>query len=230
MRERRPIAALVPVRGLAEGKRRLAAALTGRERQSLVRAMLEDVLDALQGCAGIAPITVVSSDAAVAAIAGERGVLVLADPPAGGLNASLQRASACMGTAYPKHAVLMVAADLPGLTPTLLESTVLASSAEVVIARSRDGGTNLLLQRPPAALRLAFGPESCAQHRATAARDGRTVEVLEHPLLAYDLDGPDDLRLCLPLPATGRACRLLRLWRVRNSFVPAAPFAIGDLG
>ena len=58
----RPVACLVPVRGLARGKQRLAPLLTETERAALVAAMLHDVLDALHRCARVALLAVVSDD------------------------------------------------------------------------------------------------------------------------------------------------------------------------
>ncbi|MGH7078582.1 MAG: hypothetical protein ACREFU_10845, partial [Acetobacteraceae bacterium] len=108
-----PTVALVPVRSLADGKQRLAAVLSDRERCALVRAMLEDVLDALARAAGIAASLVVSGDTAVLPVAEATGAILLPDVPEGGLNASLQAASAWVAAALPGHALLVVAGDLP---------------------------------------------------------------------------------------------------------------------
>lgn len=214
MTRKMPIVALVPVRGFAQGKQRLAPTLASRDRHALVRAMLEDVLEALRGARGIAVSLVVSGDAEVLPVAEAAGAMLLPDVPDGGLNGSLQAASAWVAAAFPAHALLVVVADLPVLTPALLASTVLASTADVVIVRSVDGGTNLLLQRPPPAICFAFGRESCARHRQAALTAGRTVAVIEHPVLERDFDTPDDLTALLPLPATGRTIRLLQHLRL----------------
>ncbi len=213
MMRRMPTVALVPVRSLADGKQRLAAVLSDRERCALVRAMLEDVLDALARAAGIAASLVVSGDTAVLPVAEATGAILLPDVPEGGLNASLQAASAWVAAALPGHALLVVAGDLPVLTPALVESVVPAAKAEIVIARSLDGGTNLLWQAPPLSLRFAFGAQSCTRHRTAARAAGRTVAVLEHPVLARDLDTPDDLAALLPLLRAGQTMRLLQRLR-----------------
>ena len=205
-----PLAAVVPVRGLAAGKQRLAHVLSAAERQDLVHAMLEDVLHALSHSARVAMTIVVSGDAAVARVAEGMDALLLPDAPGGGLNPSLQAALAWVDAACPDHAALVVAADLPTLTPALLEASVMASEADVVIVRSADGGTNILLQQPPATLKPAFGAGSCARHREAASRAGRRVEVIDHPLLARDLDEPADLAALLPLLEGGRTLQILR--------------------
>jgi len=218
----RPVACLVPVRGLARGKHRLAPLLTEAERAALVAAMLHDVLDALHRCAPVALLAVVSDDPAVAALAAEYGALALPDLPDGGLTGCLQAGCAWLGAACPDHAVLLVPADLPALTPALLDATVLAAEAEVVIARAADGGTNLLLQQPLAMLPLAFGPASAARHHAAARAAGRSVAVIDHPVLACDLDRPADLAAFLARPGAGRALHLLHRMRVRERLAAMA--------
>ncbi len=202
------IAALVPVRGLAAGKQRLAAVLTAAERRALTGAMLEDVLAVLCGCAAVESVAVVTDDAAAAALAGEYGALVLPDV-AGGLNGSLENACAWARTRRPAASILIVAADLPSITGALLEHRLLSVDAEVVIARSEDGGTNALLLRPPAALELSFGPGSCERHRAAAVAAGRSVHVIDDPDLALDLDWPADLAAHLFRARPGQTRHLL---------------------
>lgn len=216
MKRASPIAALVPVRGLALGKQRLATLLAAPERRALVQAMLEDVLDVLRRSPSIALLAVVSGDPEVADLAKRYAALPQQEAPEGGLNASLQRAASWLAAAHPDHATLVVAADLPALTPALLEATVLASDAETVIARSVDGGTNLLLQQPPAIQQFEFGPASCAKHQAAALAQGRSVQVLDHPALAQDFDVPDDLPALLSLGLTRRTLALLRRLGRRN--------------
>ncbi|MGH7119375.1 MAG: 2-phospho-L-lactate guanylyltransferase [Acetobacteraceae bacterium] len=210
MRRDAPIVALVPVRGFQVGKQRLALVLSAAERRDLVRAMLEDVLAALARVHRVALIAVVSADGAVARVAEGAHAIVLPDAPGGGLNPSLQAALAWVAATCPDHIAMVVAADLPALTPARLEAGVLASTADVVIARSLDGGTNLLLQQPPVRLAPAFGAGSSARHRDSATRAGLSTAVLDDPLLARDLDVPADLAAILPLLGSGRTLEVLR--------------------
>jgi len=219
----RAVAALVPVRGLAEGKQRLAAVLSAAERRELIIAMLEDVLAALCGCAAVKSVAVVTGDAAVAALAGEHGAAVLPDAAEGGLNGSLAGARAWLRTLHPAASILILAADLPLVTHALLEDRVFAAGAEVVIARSGDGGTNALLLRPPAVLPLSFGPGSCARHRAAAIAAGRSVQVIDDPDLALDLDRPADLAAHLSRAASGRTRHLLRRLRIHERLAGGMP-------
>jgi 2-phospho-L-lactate/phosphoenolpyruvate guanylyltransferase len=188
---------LVPVKALGEAKRRLAPALAPVERRLLVIAMLEDVLAALAGTAGLDRPVVVSPDREVWRRADALGCRVVEEraPGPGGLNASLARAAA---TAAAGNGLLVVAADLPLATPAALAEVVAAAErAAVVVVPSRDGdGTNVLAWREEATFRPAFGPGSAARHLAETG-----AVRLDEPGLALDVDTPADLRAVAALAA-----------------------------
>jgi 2-phospho-L-lactate/phosphoenolpyruvate guanylyltransferase len=201
---------LVPVKDLGEAKRRLAPALAPVERRLLVIAMLEDVLAALAGTAGLDRPVVVSPDREVWHRADALGCRVVEErEPGPGLNASLARAA---GPAAAGNGLLVVAADLPLATPAALaEVAAAAEGAEVVVVPSHDGdGTNVLAWREEATFRPAFGPGSAARHLAEAGAVRR-----DEPGLALDVDTPADLRavaaLAAPESVTARRLRDLRL-------------------
>lgn len=58
---------------------------------------------------------------------------------------------------------------------------------------SADGGTSALLLVPPAVIAPCFGPDSFDRHRAAAAAAAVAFEQCELPLLAWDVDRPEDL-------------------------------------
>ncbi len=59
---------------------------------------------------------------------------------------------------------------------------------------ARDGdGTNGLLIAPPDLIATRFGPGSAGRHQAAGLEAGGTVERLDAPGLAFDIDTPDDL-------------------------------------
>ncbi|WP_448189169.1 2-phospho-L-lactate guanylyltransferase [Azospirillum sp. sgz301742] len=225
---RDPLWALVPVRSLDDGKRRLSPFLAPQERAALVRSMLEDGLDALRRCAAVDTVAVVTGDPAAAQIASEYGAALLPEAPEAGLNRSLECARAWLLSSTPRAHVLMMPADLPGITPAELESTVLAADADVVLARSTDGGTNAMFLRPVASLPFGFGPDSCRRHRDAAAAAGRSVRVVDSPGLALDIDHPDDLAVYLRRGGSSRTLGLLHRLRIADRLpgpikVPAAP-------
>lgn len=224
MTGRDPFWALVPVRALTDGKRRLSPFLSPAERALLVRSMLEDSLDTLRRCAAIDTVAVVTGDGEAAEVAAEYGAVVLPESPAGGLNPSLEGARAWLLSGCPRAHVLMMPADVPGVTPAELEATVLAESADVVLARSTDGGTNAMVLRPVASLPFTFGPDSCRRHADAARAGGRSVAVVDSPGLALDLDHPADLAAYLRRGGSSRTLGLLHRLRIPDRLaVGAAP-------
>jgi len=228
MTGRDPFWALVPVRALKDGKHRLSPFLSPDERALLVRSMLEDGLDALRRCAAIDTVAVVTGDAEAAEVAAEYGAVVLPESPVGGLNPSLEGARAWLLAGCPRAHVLMMPADLPGVTPAELEATVLAERADVVLARSTDGGTNAMVLRPVASLPFGFGPDSCRRHADAARAGGRSVAVVDSPGLApglaLDLDRPADLAAYLRRGGASRTLGLLHRLRIPDRLaVGAAP-------
>ena len=69
----------------------------------------------------------------------------------------------------------------------------LGSPAVVAAPAVGRGGTNALYLAPPDAIDLHFGAESLAKFEAEAARRGVAFTLYRSPLLALDLDEPDDL-------------------------------------
>lgn len=222
MTHRDPLWALVPVRSLGDGKRRLSPVLAPDERRALVRSMLDDVLDVLRGCRGVDRVAVVTGDAAAAAVAAAHGAMLLPEAPDGGLSGSLEEARARLLLRHPRAPVLMMPADLPGVTPAELETTVLAANADVVLARSTDGGTNAMLLRPIASLPFRFGPDSCRRHRDAAIAGGRSVQVVDSPGLALDIDHPDDLAAFLSRGGPSRTIDLLHRLRIPDRLLVGA--------
>lgn len=81
--------------------------------------------------------------------------------------------------------VLIVHADLPRLSPDDIDE-VLGTAGDVVVARSRDGGTNGLLLRRKIA--PSFGPGSAAAHAGDARAAGLRATVIDVPGFALDVD------------------------------------------
>lgn len=190
------IVALVPVRGLPAGKRRLAAELSIEQRNSLVRAMLDDVVAALLRAESIDRVVICSRDAAAHEEADRLGVDFLdqADQRPG-YNAAVAHAQTDLAAA---EALLVAPADVPLITPDAVDLVVAAApdGEAVVVAPAHNGGTNGLLLRPPGVIRPAFGPSSArahAQAAATAGEAGVPFRQTQIDVWAYDIDTPADL-------------------------------------
>lgn len=189
------ISAIIPVKALPLAKSRLGALLSGPERRALVLAMLGDVLAALSAARSLDHVGVISADTVVLAHAAALGAEALPDH-ARDLNAAFVQAAAHYA-ARGAAATLALPADIPLVQPAEIDGLIAArrSARGMVIAPSRDGGTNALLVWPPLILPFLFGQGSLARHLAAAHERGLAARELRSPGLELDVDRPDDLLL-----------------------------------
>lgn len=188
---------ILPVRGEAAGKSRLAAVLDPIERMRLNRKLLRRTLDAIEHWQGsLAHCIVVSPCARTAASALARGAVVLSEPlPRRGLN---RAAALGVKLAARRGAlrVLILPGDLALLRVASLNGMARAAGAgaRAAIAPDRAGsGTNALLIPAGARFRFAFGADSFARHVAALRARGYAVTVRTDQGLCFDLDTPQDL-------------------------------------
>lgn len=200
-------AALIPMKGLAGAKGRLAPVLSDGERRRLALAMMADVVEAAQESAAVDVIAVVSGDPRVLWQAREMGLWVIPEPPSvRELNGALAAAVVALSQRGELERLAVVPADVPLVSGDDLRRLLLATepAPAVALALAADGGTNGLALAPADAIEFRFGPESGAAHRAAAALRGvRFVEV-EPGGLALDVDGPEDLRRLVEARPGGR--------------------------
>ena len=166
------LVAVVPVRGLPAGKRRLAALLDTDERNGLVRAMLDDVVAALSAAESVDRVVIASRDAAARDEASRLGVEFLDQTS---LKLGYNRAVAMAQEAFREAAsLLIVPADVPLITPDSVDLVVSTAPVgpAIVVAPAHDGGTNGLLLRPPDVISPQFGPSSARAHAQSAASAG----------------------------------------------------------
>ncbi len=191
----------VPVKSLSRAKTRLGGALSPLERGALTLAMLEDALDAATAVPGWET-WVVSPDEVVLEIASRRGARALteAKPPLASAIRQVELEAKVRGA----DALAILPGDVSLVTAEALASA-LRTLGPVVLARAEsDGGTNLLLRRPPRAIAARFGPESFRRHLELATARGLPAAVVDRRELGFDLDAPGDI---LTLLATGRRGR-----------------------
>jgi 2-phospho-L-lactate guanylyltransferase len=199
----------VPVKSPERSKTRLARVLGPDERAILTLAMMEDVLLACLAQPGWQTWVVSRSPKALdlARRSGARPVV----EEGRSLLAAVRQVERAAG---PAGELAVVLADLPLITPEALRE-VLAFPEAVVAAPARsDGGTNVLVRRPPSAIAARFGLSSFRRHRAGAYRSGLGFREAAVPELGFDLDRPADLVDLLDsrrLSRTGSVCRRLRL-------------------
>ncbi len=174
----------MPVKAFRDAKLRLAPALVAAERERLVRRMAEQVLHA----AGPLPVAVVCDDAEVRDWAEAWGATVVWCPGRG-LNGAVadgveRLAAAGASSVIVAHADLPLAHDL---------GRVAAPGVVTLVPDRHHDGTNVVCLPARSGFRFAYGPASCARHRAEAERLGLAVRVLADPRLGWDVDVPADL-------------------------------------
>ena len=183
---------IVPHRGLAAAKTRLASVLDDAEREGLARLLLERVLRvAHEACGDVVVISPSEALEPLVAAAGAR----LAVQRGMGLNAGLDQARREALTDGVTTLVVLHG-DLPnlGADDVLALLAAVPPGGGVAIAPDRAGrGTNGLALRPPGAIGFKFGVESLAAHRREVEAAGTPMAEVDRPGLAFDLDTPADL-------------------------------------
>ena len=179
--------AIVPLREPGHGKSRLTPHLSADERAVVSESMLATVVHALRG-GGVEHVVVAAGGPRAAAAAAALGVDALLDPEP----ATLDDALAAAARTLDALDLLVVAADLPGVSAADI-TALLASPARVVVAPTRDGGTAALLRRPHDVIPSAYGVGSAQRHVDLAVAAGVWVEIIERDGLALDVDTWDDL-------------------------------------
>ena len=217
--------AVVPVQRLDLAKSRLAQTLSPGERRALVLRLFDNVLVALNGSELVDATLVVTPDPDVLQRAATAGAMPLRQDGRG-LNEAI-RQGRDYASAHGAEALLIVLADLPLLTTSIVDSLLEASAdAAVTLAPDRHGfGTNALVLRPLDAIEPAFGVESYRAHRAEADNQQRSTRTFHSRGTAFDVDTAADLRAIDDLHATVNAgtmldFRALTPERDRQPFVP----------
>ena len=187
---------VVPIRGIARGKTRLAPKLDAAARERLNRWLIERTFDVIAEWRGdLSTCVIVSRCPEVYAMAKGRGTpLVCESDPQ-----SDQNRSASVGVEYAlqhgaRRAVLLPS-DLPDMTPDALDELIKEAHRERHMTISPDNagtGTNAVVIDAHAHRGLCFGPNSFPRYLAWAAREGWSVTVCSRPELTFDLDTPAD--------------------------------------
>lgn len=191
------VAALVPVKDPGRGKSRLHGVLDAAERTALNEAMAKRTLDVCAEVVGPGSTFVVTGSAAIEALARSRGMHAVAEERPGDLNAALV-AAGNEAIAAGAGALLVVPTDLVRLTAPALQAVVdalLEAGGCVLVPDRRGAGTNLMGIAPARLDLFRFGEHSLEKHQQAARDAGLAVATHEDPLLALDLDLPEDLEL-----------------------------------
>jgi 2-phospho-L-lactate/phosphoenolpyruvate guanylyltransferase len=187
---------VVPVRGIVNGKSRLATVLDHAARVRLNRQLLERTLTVVDRWGGLCRCIVVTPCDEALAIARRLGAAaILETPEAGGLNkAAVEGASYAIDRGATS--VLILPCDLPYLTPEALAAMTSGARTprHMVIAPDKAGtGTNALLVSAQRPFEFHYGERSFERHLLVCGERGWTAVICRRPELAFDLDTPQDL-------------------------------------
>ena len=185
--------AVVPVKGFARAKSRLASTVSEVERHAFARSCFEHVLSTLEAHPGVASVMVVSNDPEVLAAARARGHVPLMDPAnAVRLNEVVDSALA-LAVEQQADAALVLMSDLPLLSVSDLDALLMGDGALTLGPGHARAGTNALVARPPDLMPTCFGhAQSFELHRARAAALGCEARVVVTPGIAGDVDTAED--------------------------------------
>ncbi len=193
--------AIVPYREQPDQKSRLADQLSAAQRLQLARTMLGQVLDALLQAKSVQAVLLVGDAAPPPDFARRQEIEHLATCES--LNDSVRRACHA-AVARGATEMLIVLADLPTLTPVVIDQMIgrgrtLPGAARAALASCQhNDGTNLLWLTPAAPIEFAYGQGSRARHLQVLRAQGYAV--VELPYIR-DVDSREDLAaLGMPLP------------------------------
>jgi 2-phospho-L-lactate/phosphoenolpyruvate guanylyltransferase len=211
MSDPREVWAIIPVKETTGAKQRLAPVLSARLRRQLALAMLEDVLEAVAGVAGLGGAILVTGDPDAEKLARRYGMPTIAegahDGHTGAVNAGARHL-----VAQGHKTMLTLPGDLPLITTAEIEQLIAAHgpAPAFTIAPAHDElGSNAILMSPPQAVPLRFGEDSYFPHLAAARAQGIEPCVLRLPGIAFDIDNPQDLHHLARLKSKTRAGTLI---------------------
>lgn len=185
--------AIIPIKSLANAKRRLSGRLRRAERAALVLRLFERELGVLKRSPGIERVIVVTSDRRVAALAESKGATVALQPD-NGVNAAIQ-AGIGMAGAVGAERIFALHGDLPLIETSDVEAMLQAGERDgFAIAPDRyRSGTNAIALREDVRLELQFGSGSFQRFLTEARERSLSASVVARPGLELDLDTPADL-------------------------------------
>lgn len=198
---------IIPVRSIADGKRRLRTLLTAEQRQQLNRHFLLHAVAIARQLPDLGRIWVVSGCSRTLDLAHDQGACTLAEPfgesyrtgPEARLNEAMDFAFH-QARAHGARDILVTSVDLPFAQAadlsTLCQLGRTGTDSRCAIATDRAGqGTNAIFIPMGRSLDFAFGQESCRRHADSARQHGMQAHIAQIGNLACDIDTPDDYLL-----------------------------------
>ncbi len=232
--------AVLPMRGLADGKSRLRDIMPDRVRRAVVLSLLERTARAVLDSGTAKTVLAISPEHEVMGWAERLGLTPLQQANAG-LNEALTQA-----TIWARErnftSLLALQADLPLITAEDVRALVNTldfppsspslgkgpgSGAMIVVGDRHNLGTTALLLRPLDTMPFHFGDQSFTRHLVAGEARGLRTQAYASRALGFDLDTPTDVAALAawhPL-AFVELCRAVGRWlpQIPQSTTPAPP-------
>lgn len=205
--------AIVPVKTFENAKTRLSPTLSATDRVRLSELMLNDTLSVLGGLQSLQQVVVVSADSRAEEIAVTHSVKFLYEEKECGVNSAVALADN-YSINQGADATVVIPQDLP-----LLDAVDVAMACElaegedrcIVICPSlRYDGTNLLIRRPPSAIKTYYDSDSYETHIKAARSLGIPVKLFLSKRLMYDIDTAEDARQLAKESGAGKTLEFLK--------------------
>jgi 2-phospho-L-lactate/phosphoenolpyruvate guanylyltransferase len=205
--------AIVPVKKFENAKTRMSAMLSPDERIRLSSLMLAGTLEVLASAQSLKQVLVVSGDRRAQEIATRYGAKFLHEEKESGVNSAVGIADGyCIQEGA--DATVVIPQDLPLLDAADISMACsLAESEEkcIVICPSfKYDGTNLLLRKPPAAIKTYYDNDSYEAHIRAARELGIPVRLFFSKKLMADIDTPEDVKQLARESGTSKTLEFLK--------------------
>lgn len=183
------IYAIIPVSKFKNAKTRLSPFLTEKEREKLLKVMLQDVTDTLKK--HVDKIFIISRDEDVLNYAESLNLDTILEDENSNLNKALTQAMKyCKGKA---RKIMIVPSDIPLIGKTNVKMLIDASkNLDFIIVPSKGGGTNMIIMKPMA-IRTRFEGFSYKEHVNAAERKKLNPQVHDSLFMALDVNTAEDL-------------------------------------
>ena len=207
------IFAIVPVKTFENAKTRLSPTLSADDRIHLSSLMLDDTLSVLAGVQSLQQVVVVSGDRRAEEIASRHSAKFLHEEKESGVNSAVTLANS-YSIDEGADATMVIPQDLPLLDA--IDVTMACELAEsenrcIVICPSlRYDGTNLLIRKPPTAIKTYYESDSYETHIKAAGSLGIPVKIFFSKKLMCDIDVPEDVRQLAKESGTGKTLEFLQ--------------------
>ena len=182
------IYAIIPVSKFKNAKTRLSPFLSEKEREKLLKVMLQDVTDTLKKY--VDKIFIISRDEDVLRYAESLNLETILENEDSNLNKALTQAMKyCKGKAKK---IIIVPSDVPLIGKTSIAMLIEASKTlDFIIVPSKGGGTNMIIMKPMG-IHTKFEGFSYKEHVKAAERKKLNPQVHDSLFMALDVNTAED--------------------------------------